>query len=461
MTLTCRRRKHFACLLTTVRGSTCTVTNHSFKIPCGFEWHLKASLKQIAGGQHYGTSWPGEVGTGASKKPLKVLLISDYGSPSGGAELQMLALKEHLISRGHDVRFLSSDVMLHGVATLADRTCKGYSDRRQVLTQTLNLSAFRALRRELREHPPDVVHIRMFLWQLSPLILTALRDVPVLFQAAVYKAVCPNGLKILPDATQCTSRAGYVCYQTGCVSAGTWISAMAQLAMLRRWRQNIDAVATLSQAMARIFEENGFKDVLVLPNGIDEAPYCPSLSSSPLVAYAGRLSREKGLDVLFDAFDGVRKRLPGARLLVVGTGPLEDVLRRRARGAGSQVQIEGQLEYADLQERLQEAWVQVVPSVWQEPFGNVSLEAMIRGTAVVASDVGGQSELVDDGRTGYLVRPGDVEMLTEKLLRLVTDRAHAEALGQAGRQKAQAFFTRRAAVDRIEQTYEKILASAR
>ena len=124
-------------------------------------------------------------------QPLRVLMINDYGMASGGAELQMLALRDGLRARGHSVRLFTSDAALvPGFPLLADRSCRGRTDAMQALSQTVNFSARAALREELAAYPPDVVHIRMFLWQLSPLILPVLRDVPVLFQAAVYKAIC-------------------------------------------------------------------------------------------------------------------------------------------------------------------------------------------------------------------------------------------------------------------------------
>ena len=132
-------------------------------------------------------------------EPMRILMINDYGRPAGGAELQMLALRDGLRARGHAVRLLASDAeLVPGHPLLADRAVPGRTDRLQAAAIVANRAAARAVRAELAEYAPDVVHVRMFLWQLSPLILPALRDVPVLYQAAVYKAICPNGMKLLP-----------------------------------------------------------------------------------------------------------------------------------------------------------------------------------------------------------------------------------------------------------------------
>lgn len=393
---------------------------------------------------------------------LNILLVNDYGRPMGGAELQMIAIRDALRARGHKARLFASDAeLVPGFPLVADRSCRGQTGRWQVLSQTVNPSAWRALRRELKENPPDIVHVRMFLWQLSPLILALLADVPVLFQAAVYKAICPNGLKLLPDGRECTRRAGRVCLSAGCVSPLTWASTMAQRALVRRLRGRIDTVAALSRRMADAFEADGWHDVRVLPNGVDEGPMRPPLGRVPVVAYAGRLTREKGVGTLIDAFAQVAAAHPSARLLIAGSGPEEAALRIRAAPLGDQVRFLGHLPRPAMEQAFAEAWVQVVPSLWQEPFGNVTTEAMMRGTAVVASDVGGQSDIVRHGQTGWLVPPGDAAALAGALAPLTASRPLAEATGREGRAVALASFSRARNTDLLVETYHDTIARFR
>ncbi len=394
-------------------------------------------------------------------RKLDILLVNDYGRATGGAELQMLAIRDGLRARGHRVRLFSSDVdNVGGFPLEADAACRGRTDLGQVLTQTANLDAARRLRAELRAHPPDLVHIRMFLWQLSPLILPVLRGLPVLFQAAVYKAICPNGMKLRPDGSVCHDPAGRVCLASGCLAPRTWVSTMAQLALLRRWRAHITTTATLSRRMAEMFATEGWPDVRVLPNGIDEAPLRGPLAAAPVAVYAGRLSREKGVETLLEGFRTLSARLPGARLKILGTGPEEARLRALAAPLGDRVAFLGHHPRAAMEAEIGDAWVQVVPSLWHEPFGNVTTEAMMRGTAVIASDMGGQSDIVRDGETGYLVPPRAPTALAERLHRLLSDRGRAEAMGRAGRAVALRDYSRAAQLDRIEAAHAETLRRA-
>ncbi len=391
---------------------------------------------------------------------MRVLLVNDYGTASGGAELQMLTIRDRLRERGHDVSLFTSDARLvDGFDVEADRAARGRTDLGQVVTQTVNLSAWRHLRAELERFQPDVVHVRMFLWQLSPMILQCLGDVPVLFQAAVYKAVCPTGLKMLPDGRACRNRPGAVCRRAGCVSMATWLSTMAQLRLLDRWRDRIDHTCVLSRKMRSVFEAEGWNDVSVLGNGIDLRPVMRPLPTTPTIGYAGRLAPEKGVEVLIDAFAKLVTTTPDAELVIAGTGPSEQAVRERAAPLGDRVRFLGHIDRHALESAFASLWVQAVPSLWDEPFGNVTTEAMARGTAVVASDMGGQSDLVRDGETGYLVPPGDVDELSDRLGSIVDDRAVAERLGDAGRVVASDEYAWNPVIDALVDTYELAIAN--
>lgn len=374
----------------------------------------------------------------------------------------MIAHRAGLRERGHSVRLFTSDALLvPGWPIEADVTCRGTIGRAQPYIQSWNPWAKAALARELADYPPDIVHVRMFLWQLSPSILPLLRDIPTLYQAAVYKAICPNGLKLLPDGSNCERRAGAICLTGGCVSLPTWLSAMLQLRRVRRHWGNIDRVVALSSEMAAVLEGNGIGRVAVVQNGIAERPARPALGNPPVLAYAGRLAREKGVEVLIDAFAAASKTIAAARLLIAGEGPLEPELRRQVRdlGIADRVDFLGYLKPAELERAFDVAWAQAVPSLWREPFGNVATETMMRGTAVIASRLGGLGEIVVNEETGLLVREGDREELAGAIEAVLSNRIFAEELGTAGRQRALVHFSRASVLDRFEALYDEMLAA--
>jgi glycosyltransferase involved in cell wall biosynthesis len=167
---------------------------------------------------------------------------------------------------------------------------------------------------------------------------------------------------------------------------------------------------------------------------------------------------EKGADVLVRAFARARQRVPDARLSIAGAGPAEPALRALIDrlGLGDAAVLHGQLGGAALEQTLDRAWLHAVPSRWPEPFGLTATEAMMRGTAVVASDIGGLAESVVHGTTGLRVPAGDEDALADALARILSDRALAERFGDAGRERAHALFSMTSCLERFERLYDAL-----
>lgn len=391
---------------------------------------------------------------------MKVLILNDSGSPLGGAEAMTLTLRDGLRERGHDARVFASTADSRASPSFADYTCFGTrSLRLQMLTRTANPSAARALRRALHDFAPDVVHVRMFLTQLSPLVLPLLRGVPSLYHAVMYESICPTSHKLLPDGSRCRVPAGRACLANGCLSPQAWVPAMVQLRLWRRWHGCFDAVVANSEAVRQMLLAYGLPGTVeVIPNGVPPSPPRPPLSSPPTVAFASRLTWPKGGDVLLRAFARVVEEIPEARLLVAGDGPQRPALAWLAEELRltPRVTMLGQVPRQQLDSRLADAWVQAVPSRWDEPFGLVAAEAMMRGTAVVASRSGGLAEIVRDGLSGRLVPPGDADALSAALVQILGDRFLAESMGRAGREIALGELDAATCVERFVTLYARL-----
>lgn len=389
---------------------------------------------------------------------MKILLVNDYAVPQGGAEILILTLRDALRKRGHDARLFASNAGANGSRNLADYTCRGTTSRFRTLLQSANPWAAMELRRVLAVFQPDVVHVKMFLTQLSPLILPLLRRVPSLYHVVWYRPICPLGTKLLPDGSSCYSPPGAVCYRTGCLSLREWVPLMFQMKLWRHWRGVFDLVIANSEPVKCRLLAEGIRPVEVVLNGIAPRPPRPPLSDRPTVAFAGRLVREKGVDVLLRAFTKVLPQIPEARLVVCGQGPeYAHIERLTAKlGLARSVSLLGFRSTDEVAQLFREAWAVAVPSIWEEPFGHVAIEAMMNGVAVVASSSGGLGRIVRDGQTGFLVPPGDANALAAALLRLLGDRGLAERQGQAGYNLAIAEFSETQMVDRFLQLYGSI-----
>jgi glycosyltransferase involved in cell wall biosynthesis len=383
---------------------------------------------------------------------LRVLLVHDSCSLDGGAEVGTQTLQRGLAQRGIEARVFTATT---GPNNIANHLCYGTTGRFRTLVQTANPSAWLALREVLKEWNPDVVHVRVFLTQLSPLIMPLLRDIPSIYHAVWYRAICPIGTKLLPDGSECRKPAGLACLSEGCLPPWDWAALMLQMRMFAAWRGNFNAFVANSHAVKQKLEEAGIGPVEVLWNGVPAGAEPAALGEKPVAVFAGRLVKEKGADILLRAF----ARVTVGRLVIAGEGPERQRLMHLAGQLGIQerVTFEGHMAPERLRHLFQGAWVQVVPSVWAEPFGFVAPEAMMRGAAVIASEVGGLPEIVEPGVTGLLVPPGDVEALAGALRIVLDDRDLCARMGAAGRERALQHFSESRWVGQFVEVYERLI----
>src|SRR5207302_7464498 len=137
-------------------------------------------------------------------------------------------------------------------------------------------------------------------------------------------------------------------------------------------------------------------------------------------------------------------------------GPLEPALRALTKELGVEDAVHFLGYVAPVQRAIEQAAAVVVPSMG-EGFGMVALEAMERARPVIAAEIGGLGELVEDGVTGYLVPAGEAEPLAAALVRIASDLARAAAMGAAGRRRALEQFMQERCTDRTELLYEQAL----
>ena len=216
----------------------------------------------------------------------------------------------------------------------------------------------------------------------------------------------------------------------------------------------------ISRGLARYLEEvEGFdgSSFEVVHYGIepDGAP-TPYSATVPRLLCVGRLIPIKGHIVLLRAFAEARRHVPSLRLDIAGRGPLEPALRALSKELGVEDAVRFLGYVAPVQRAIEESAIVVVPSMG-EGFGMVALEAMERARPVIAAEIGGLGELVEDGVTGYLVAPGEAEPLTRAIVQLAGDLRLAAQMGEAGRRRALEQFLQERCTDRTELLYEASL----
>lgn len=194
----------------------------------------------------------------------------------------------------------------------------------------------------------------------------------------------------------------------------------------------------------------------VIRNGIDAEAFGGRVSDRwglggfhPLLGTIGRLTSEKGHEVLMRAMPMVRKALPNAGVAIVGGGELESSLRAQA---GEGVRLVGSVPSREI---LPAFDLYVHPSYYESQ-GLAILEAMAAGKPVIATDAGGVRDVVVHGRTGLLVPPGNPAALAEAVIRLAMDREEAARLAAEARERVRREYSLQAMLERYESLYRSL-----
>jgi glycogen(starch) synthase len=208
----------------------------------------------------------------------------------------------------------------------------------------------------------------------------------------------------------------------------------------------------------------------VIPNAIDATQYQTSVDrgsvrqrygvgyGEKLILCVGRLVPQKGIEYFIRAIPSIAKRYPEAKFIIVGEGWSRDILEAEARasGQGRKVQFTGFASDQEVINLMTSADVLVVPSVY-EPFGIVALEGMATGVPVVASQVGGLSEVIEHDRTGLFVFPRSPESIAWGIDRVLSDPDHAKWLIENAKEKLHKAYSWEAVAMKTVEVYRKVV----
>lgn len=380
---------------------------------------------------------------------MRVLLVNKFHYCKGGAETYYLTIGSELERMGHEVAYFS---MKHP-NNLPCKWDKYFVTQREYNNVKNSLSAardglaliysyeakrnFQAL---CEEFEPDVIHLNNVHRQITLSILDApyLRDhhVPVVYTAHDHVTVCPAYLMMDGEGKTCDrcveDHRFRHCIEHRCVK-GSWAKSALAVAEASFYRHHgsynkIDIVIAPSEYMKAKLVEGGWPKAKVIARKnfvsgelLERAKRCDvsaEATDEPYFLFFGRISKEKGIDVLVDAFRNVAAVTPGWRLIVAGDGPerasLEDSLRDT--GVSTRISFVGFKGGTELQDLISNAAFAVAGSRCRENMPYSVIEAFAAGTPSIGSQIGGIPELICDGVTGFLCAPGDVSSMEMGLL---------------------------------------------
>ncbi len=360
---------------------------------------------------------------------MRILYANKYYYLKGGCERVLFTEMELMRSRGHEVAVFASRHPQNQPSEFQEFFSEEENyfqapflhKAKAAVKIVYSLETLRKFGEVLDAFKPDLVHAHNVYAQLSTAVLDAAkkRGIPAVLTAHDYKLVCPSYM-MLDHGKICEKCIGghyFHCLLTGCHKENRVASAvyMAE-SYFNAWFKKYDSVkkficpsAFIRSKLAHRFEESL---LTVLSNPADLSAYNPKFQDEGYYLFTGRLSKEKGVFALIEAFKDL-----GLPLKIAGTGPLEGECHKLAEGAPN-IQLAGYLTGPDLEALYQGAHACVVPSEWYENGPMSVIEALGYAKPVIAARIGGIPELLRDGESGYLFNPFELSDFKAKVRQL-------------------------------------------
>lgn len=384
---------------------------------------------------------------------MKIVMVNDYQDNIGGTETYMYTLIKELEKKGHEVILFTSDV------TSQEYFSPGYNKSFfKYVLRLFNFFYFWKFRKFIKETNPDVIHIHNIYNEITPSILLFLNHHAVLMTVHGSQMVSPVSLQ--------TERTGKPCKNPiceGCTNCIGWKGSMYELIkrfVYRLLLHKVKLYIAPSNYLKSVLEQKKYTPVIRIYNGIHLFSYEKLIHSQNLL-YVGRLTTEKGVLVLIDAFKKVIKKIPDAQLMIVGKGYLKEEIENKIQ----KTQLEKHISFAEtvnadsMKTFYAEATVVIIPSIYPDNLPTVGLEALSVGRPVIGSRIGGIPEIIKHNETGVIIDPNNTNQLATGIITLLSSRKSLEKMSKNARKFAETNFDIRSHVTQILKQYENIMTS--
>jgi glycosyltransferase involved in cell wall biosynthesis len=379
---------------------------------------------------------------------MRILQVHTRYREPGGEDNVVRAEAELLTRAGHEVITHAVDNPTGVVSTAASLAVSSW-----------NPAAAAAMRSAARRVRPDVAHVHNTWYALSASTVAALdaAGVPVVMTLHNYRLLCANAL-LFRDGRPCEDCVGtnpwhgirHRCYRGSLVASAAAAGSIAVNRALQTWDRHVRLFLALNEFTREQYIEGGFpaRKIRVKPNFVaDPGPRERPPSSSRTVLFVGRLSPEKGLEVLLDAWRiADEERL---ELVVVGDGPLRAELERTAPPSA---RFTGRVPPGEVKRLMLRSRALVFPSICYEGQPMVVLQALASGLPVLASNLGGNPSLLAPAGERWFAAPAD-PLAWARGLRALLDDAEVDRVGARLRQLYESRFSERIGRRLLEDAY--------
>lgn len=346
----------------------------------------------------------------------------------------------------HDPRNIDSEYSKYFINQIDYNVKKGiYQFIKEGLHAIYSLEAKKKINRLISDAKPDAVFLHDIYHHLSPSILHAFRkyDLPVVWHLSDFFLICPS-YRLLSKGRICEKCKGGKfyhavlerCFRNSLTRSGA-ASLVGYLHHLSGiYEKNIDHFIAPSMFVMNKHQEMGFNGskIVHIPQGISIDTIKPKFQHNDYILYFGVIEKWKGVGTLIKAM----KSLPNTKLIIAGDGSERSNLELLvSREKINNVKFVGYKVGDELWKVVEGAAFVIVPSEWYEVYGMVTYESFAHGKAVIGSNIGGTPELIEEGQTGLLFEPGNIEELTSQIGYLFNNKDQIIYMGKKAREKVE------------------------
>lgn len=396
---------------------------------------------------------------------MRILMLHNRYRQPGGEDAVVRRECELLEERG-------IEVILHEVSNSVSGDGGALATIDLIAQSAWSRDSYDEVRQLCAQYRPNIVHTHNFWMKLSPSVHAACRDSGAATVQTIhnYRLLCVNAL-FLRNGKACEDCLGKApwrgvvrrCHQNSLLASAAVARMIASNRRWRTWQEEVDAFITPSRHVRSKLIAGGFpaERIRVKPNfAMDPGPTPFEPSHSRSAVFVGRLSEEKGLDLLLRAWAGMKKH-DRRTLIIAGDGPARQQLENRAAALGlgpAQVVFAGQQQPENVKKLLMSARFVLLPSLCGESFGNSVVEAFSCGRPAIVTDLGGQAELVEHGVHGWKVPAGDPQALSAVLDNCFSCDGAVDRAGKNARHEFVSRYTPERNFETLMDIYESVSA---
>lgn len=371
---------------------------------------------------------------------MKILLIHKFHYMLGGTETFHYNLAEALVAAGHEVIFFSmydkrnipcpQDKYFVSNVDYNDPNLSGWKKVKTGLKLIYSFESKRNIEQLIKDEKPDIAHIGLVHRQITLSVVDVLKkyNIPVVMHLHELTAVCPCYTMLRPDGSicsDCATKGYWNCVKNNCMKDSKAKSLLAYVeAMFLKYGHyynKIDLYIAECDFYKNLVEKAHFtKSPIIRMNNFlpINQEYKSYAEHDNYILYFGRYAREKGVLTILNAYSRMKC---SEKLVLVGRGSEEEKIKQFVKDNNLQdrVIVNGAIFGEEMDRIIEKAKVVLVPSEWYENGAFVALQALAKGKIVVASNIAGLAEIVQDGETGFLAEPGNPESFAAAIQRVL------------------------------------------